>query len=37
MYKELLSKMKIEDKADMLTGIEMNTKVKPECGITDTI
>ena len=37
MYKELLSKMKIEDKADMLTGIEMNTKIKPEYGITDTI
>ena len=37
MYKEIVSKMKIEDKADMLTGIAMNTKVKPEYGITDTI
>lgn len=37
MYKELLSKMTTEEKADMLTGIEMNTKVKPEYGITDTI
>lgn len=37
MYKELLSKMKLEDKADMLTGIEMNTKLKPEYGIKDTI
>ena len=37
MYKEIISKMKIEDKADMLTGIEMNTKTKPEYGITATI
>lgn len=37
MYKEIVSKMKIEDKADMLTGIAMNTKVKPEYGICDTI
>ncbi len=37
MYKELLSKMKIEDKADMLTGIAMNTKIMPEYGINDTI
>lgn len=37
MYKKIISKMTIKDKADMLTGIAMNTKVKPEFGITDTI
>jgi len=37
MYKELLSKMKIEEKAQMLTGHEMNTHVMPQYGVTDTI
>ena len=34
---EILSKMTIEEKAQMLTGAEMNTKVMPEYGICDTI
>ena len=37
MYTELLSKMTIEEKAQMVTGYRLGTKMFPEYGITDTI